>query len=133
MPNRTSNIYLLRQRVIEKPKRGSPLAGAEGTESGLLDRAALNRQIEDILDGVSEKPALVPRIEQTLDIFFQALQEGDVPATAKHVCALLSLELDDLRKAALLSLMVRLVGKRKFDPIAAYILQDQKVYVTTPG
>jgi hypothetical protein len=41
--------------------------------------------------------------------------------------------LDDLRKAALLSLMVRLVGKRKFDPIAAYILQNQKVLVTAKG
>ena len=43
------------------------------------------------------------------------------------------MELDDLRKAALLSLMVRLTGKRKFDPIAAYILQNRKVFVTHPG
>ena len=56
-----------------------------------------------------------------------------MPATAKHVCALLNLELDDLRRAALLSLMVRLAGKRKFDPIASYILQNQKVFVTTRG
>ncbi len=56
-----------------------------------------------------------------------------MPQTAQHVCALLSLELDDLRKAALLSLMVRLAGKRKFDPIASYILQNQKVLVTTRG
>jgi hypothetical protein len=41
--------------------------------------------------------------------------------------------LDDLRKAALLSLMVRLAGKRKFDPIASYILQNRKVFVTRRG
>jgi hypothetical protein len=29
--------------------------------------------------------------------------------------------------------MVRLAGKRKFDPIAAYILQNQKVFVTGRG
>ena len=56
---------------------------------------------------------------------------SDVPSTAKHVCALLNLELDDLRKAALLSLMVRLAGKRKFDPIASYILKNRHVFVTT--
>ena len=72
-------------------------------------------------------------MEQDLDAFLGALQEGDVPRTAKHVCALLSLELDDLRKAALLSLMVRLAGKRKFDPIAGYILQNREVFVTGRG
>jgi hypothetical protein len=58
------------------------------------------------------------------------MNAGDVAATAKHVCDLLSLELDDLHRAALLSLMVRLAGKRKFDPVAAYILENQKVFVT---
>jgi hypothetical protein len=134
MPVRTSNIRLLRQRVVESSKRSSPhLIGSQLTESGLLDRAVLNRQIEEILDGVSEKPSLAPRMEQDLDAFLGALQEGDIPRTAKHVCALLSLELDDLRKAALLSLMVRLAGKRKFDPIAGYILQNQEVFVTGRG
>jgi hypothetical protein len=134
MPVRTSNIRLLRQRVVESSKRSSPhLIGSQLTESGLLDRAVLNRQIEEILDGVSEKPSLAPRMEQDLDAFLGALQEGDIPRTAKHVCALLSLELDDLRKAALLSLMVRLGGKRKFDPIAAYILQNQEHFVTSRG
>jgi hypothetical protein len=41
--------------------------------------------------------------------------------------------LDDLRKAALLSLMVRLAGKRKFDPIASYILQNREVFVAGRG
>ena len=135
MPSRTSNnIYLLRQRVVESSKRSSSqLIGSKLTESGLLDRAVLNRQIEEILEGLSEKPALAPQMEQALDAFLSALKLGDVPATAKHVCALLSLELDDLRKAALLSLMVRLAGKRKFNPIASYILQNRKVLVTSRG
>jgi hypothetical protein len=135
MPSRTSNnIYLLRQRVVESSKRSSSqLIGSKLTESGLLDRVVLNRQIEEILEGLSEKPALAPQMEQALDAFLSALKSGDVPATAKHVCALLSLELDDLRKAALLSLMVRLAGKRKFNPIASYILQNRKVFVTQRG
>jgi hypothetical protein len=135
MPSRTSNnIYLLRQRVVESSKRNSSqLVGSKLTESGLLDRAVLNRQIEEILDGLSEKPDLAPQMEQALDAFLAALKQGDVPVTAQRVCTLLSLELDDLRKAALLSLMVRLAGKRKFDPIASYILQNRKVFVTRRG
>jgi hypothetical protein len=134
MPTRSSNIRILRQRVIESSGRSSSeLVGSELTESGLLDRAILNRQIEEILDGLSEKPTLAPRIEQDLEAFLGTLLKNDVQATAKHVCALLSLELDDLRKAALLSLMVRLAGKRKFDPIASYILQNREVLVTTRG
>ncbi|MGA2883189.1 MAG: hypothetical protein ABSG13_29935 [Bryobacteraceae bacterium] len=134
MANRTSNIHLLRQRVVESSKRSSPhLIGSKMTESGLLDRAVLNRQIEEILDGLAEKPSLAPRMEQDLEAFLAALQEGDVSRTAKHVCGLLSLQLDDLRKAALLSLMVRLAGKRKFDPIASYILQNREVFVTDQG
>lgn len=44
---------------------------------------------------------------------------------ATEVCELLSLEVNDLRRAAVLSLMVRLAGKRKFDPIASYILENR--------
>jgi hypothetical protein len=132
MPTRTSNIYLLRQRVIESSQRSSKnLIGSKLTESGVLDRAVLNRQIEEILDGLAEKPTLAPLMEQGLDDLLRSLNEGDVPATAKHACALLNLELDDLRKAALLSLMVRLAGKRKFDPVASYILKNRHVFVTT--
>jgi hypothetical protein len=134
MANRTSNIHLLRQRVVESSKRSSPhLIGSKMTESGLLDRSVLNRQIEEILDGLDEKPSLAPKMEQDLEGFLAALEEGDVSRTAKHVCSLLSLQLDDLRKAAILSLMVRLAGKRKFDPIASYILQNREVFVTDQG
>jgi len=134
MATRTSNIRLLRQRVIESSKRTSDhLVGSKLTESGVLDRAILNRQIEEILEGLEEKPSLAPRMEESLEAFLAALHTGDVSRTAKHVCDLLSLQLDDLRKAALLSLMVRLAGKRKFDPIAAYILQNREVFVTSQG
>ena len=128
---RSGKIANLQQKVTESGKRKSAsLVGAEITESGLLDRAVLNRKIAEILDGLSANPMLVPRIEQSLDDFIRSVQNDDVAVAAQHVCALLALELDDLRRAALLSLMVRLAGKRKFDPVAAYILQNQKVFVT---
>jgi hypothetical protein len=135
MPTRTGNIHTLRQRVIESSKRSSPhLVGSKLTEAGLLDRAVLNGQISQILDGLADEARLAPRLERSIEAFLRALNnEDDVSRTAKHVCAILKLELDDLRKAALLSLMVRLAGKRKFDPIAAYILQNRKVYVTSRG
>ncbi len=134
MPNRTAKISHLRQRVSDSAKGSSShLVGAELTESGLLDRAVLNRQIEEILDGLSEKPKLAPQMEQSLEAFLRTLLAGDARRTAEHVCALLNVQLDDLRKAALLSLMVRLAGKRKFDPIASYILQNREVFVTSQG
>jgi hypothetical protein len=128
---RSGKIANLQRKVTESGKRKSAsLVGAEITESGLLDRAVLNRKIAEILEGLSANPMLVPRIEQSLDDFIRSVQNDDVAVAAQHVCALLALELDDLRRAALLSLMVRLAGKRKFDPVAAYILQNQKVFVT---
>lgn len=134
MSTRTTNIRLLRQRVVESAQRPSEhLVGSRLTEAGILDRAVLNRQIAEILDGLDQQADLAPRMERSFRAFLKALAEGDVSRTAKHVCALLSLQLDDLRRAALLSLMVRLAGKRKFDPVAAYILQKQKVLVTGRG
>lgn len=134
MPNRTAKIGDLRKSIAESAKgRTSHLVGMKLTESGLLDHAVLNRQIHEILEGLSAEPSLAPRMEQSLESFLFALREGDTAKTANHVCALLSLELDDIRKAALLSLMVRLAGKRKFDPIAHYILQNQEVFVTSRG
>src|SRR5665213_922349 len=104
MPNRTSNIHLLPQRVTERSQPGSAsFTRSNPTESGATDRTALNRQIQKILDGLSEKPSLAPRVEQDFDAVRETLRKGDVPATAKHVCALISLEMDELRKAALLS------------------------------
>jgi hypothetical protein len=132
MPNRGGNIHILRQRVVESSKRPSPhLVGSKLNEAGVLDRAVLNRRIAEVLDGLADQADLAPRVERSVEAFRRAMQSDNIPRTAKHVCALLSLEMDDLRKAALLSLMVRLAGKRKFDPIAAYILQNQKVLVTS--
>jgi hypothetical protein len=102
-------------------------------ETGAAGRAVFNRQITEILEGLAGDPALGPHIEQSLDDFLRSLHDSDVTVPAKHVCSLLSLEFDDLRRAALLSLMVRLAGKRKFDPIAVYILQNQQVFVTERG
>ena len=134
MTTRSGKIANLQRKVTDSGKRKSAsLVGAEITESGLLDRAVLNRKIAEILDGLSANPMLVPRIEQSLDDFIRSVQNDDVAVAAQHVCALLALELDDLRRAALLSLMVRLAGKRKFDPVAAYILQNQKVFATGKG
>lgn len=136
MANRSGKIEHLQRKVTDSGKRKSAsLVGDEITESGMLDHAVLNRQISEILEGLSGNPdqTLAPLLEQALEDFLRSVHEDDVPATAKHVCTMLGLELDDLRRAALLSLMVRLAGKRKFDPIAAYILQNQKVVVTGRG
>jgi len=131
MPTRPGNIRLLRQRVIESSQRASAQrVGSELTEAGVLDRGALNRELAEILEGVANGSELSPRLEESLAVFLTTFPDGDVPRSARYVCDLLSLELDDLRKAAILSLMVRLTGKRKFDPIAAYILQNRKVLVT---
>jgi hypothetical protein len=136
MPNRSGKIEHLQRKITDSAKRKSAsLLGDELTESGVLDHAVLNRQIAEILEGLSghADQTLAPQMEQALEEFLLSLHAGDVPATATHVCTLLSLELDELRRAALLSLMVRLAGKRKFDPIAAYILQNHKVFVTGRG
>jgi hypothetical protein len=136
MENGPGKIEHLRRKVSASGKRKSAsLVGEELSESGVLDHAVLNRQIAEILDGLTGHldQTLGPRLEKSLEEFLAALHAGDTAATAKYVCDMLSLELDDLRRAALLSLMVRLAGKRKFDPIAAYILQNQKVFVTTRG
>ena len=96
MANRVGKIESLRRKVTDSGKRKSAsLVGEELTESGLLDHAVLNRQIAEILEGLSANPALVPRIEQSLDDFLRSVNESEVTGAAQHVCALLSLELDD--------------------------------------
>ncbi|HTR35715.1 MAG TPA: hypothetical protein VMH80_07440 [Bryobacteraceae bacterium] len=114
-------------------RRTGSLVGAELGESGLLDHAVLNHQIAEILDGLQGDTALAQRMEQDLEDFAAYVHRQDVANAARSVTSLLSLELDDLRKAALLSLMVRLAGKRKFDPVASYILKHRTLYVTGPA
>jgi hypothetical protein len=134
MPDRNAKIDRLRQRVADSAKRRSThLVGRELNEAGVMDRAVLNRQIAEILDGLPAEPSVAALMERSLEAFLRSLHERDVAKPAGHVCAVLSLQLDDLRKAALLSLMVRLAGKRKFDPIASYILQKQEVFGTARG
>ena len=132
--SRSGKINQLRSRVSDSGRRKSrSLVGDELTESGLLDHAVLNGQIAAILEGLAGNPSLAPELERNLEEFLAFLGREDVPQTAQRVCALLRLELDDLRKAALLSLMVRLAGKRKFDPVASYILKHRALYVTGQG
>jgi hypothetical protein len=124
MTRRPGKLQQLREQVAESHQRKSPsLVGERITESGVLDRAILNEQIGTILEGMSANPSLSAIMEQRLQAFLEYLNAGDVPAAALEVSALLGLELDDLRRAALLSLMVRLAGKKKFDPVAAYVLE----------
>jgi ABC-type glutathione transport system ATPase component len=134
LASRTDRREKLRKRVAESAKRTGPsLIGRRLTEAGLLDRAVLNQEIEAILqDGVGDiSPAEV--IEDRMEQLVLAARKGEVAKAAQHVITLLSLNLDGLRKAALLSLMVRLSGKRKFDPVAAYILEKRGTYVTGQG
>ena len=133
MAHRSGKIEHLHRKVTDSGNRKTAaLIGEELGESGVLDHAVLNRQITEILEGLAGDPdhPLATRIEQSLDAFLHSLQINNIQDAATHVCALLSLEIDDLRRAALLSLMVRLAGKRQFDPVAAYILHNQKVFVT---
>ena len=123
---------MARTQKIEKIRRQVAAAGAahnsnalvgEGlAESGLLDRG-LNHQIEAILQDDAANTSAILQIESRLDALSECIDHGDIPGAAEEVTALLMLELDDLRKAALLSLMVRITGKRRFDPVAAYILE----------
>ena len=107
--------------------------GRRITESGLLDRAALNREIEAILIEADGNLPAAEIIEDRVENLVRLARRGDVPRAAREVISVLSLELDGLRKAALLSLMVRLTGKRRFDPIAAYVLEKRASYVTGQG
>jgi hypothetical protein len=99
---------------------------------------ALRQEIEAILRENSGQedlasPPMLEAITDHMDNLIRAGRRGEVPQAAERLTSLLSLNLDDLRKAALLSLMVRLTGKRKFDPVAAYVLEKRATYVTSQG
>jgi len=118
-------LQLLRAISLEGKRQSNSLVGEQMDESGLLDRAVLNRQLGMIVDRAAANPSIAQMIDDHLNAFQAFVQQGDVPASANEVCALLRMEENDLRRAALLSLMVRLAGKRKFDPIASYILENR--------
>jgi hypothetical protein len=119
-------IQKLRRDIGESASRKSASLVGDGLrESGRLDRAVLNQQIEEILHEASLNAAMAASMADQLEAFAECAAGGDIPAAADHVSALLSLELDDLRKAAMLSLLVRLSGRRQFEPIAAYLLEKR--------
>lgn len=114
----------IRDDIAKSGKRKSAsLVGEDLGESGVLDRAVLNRKIEAILQEASDNPLTGRDIEHRLVELVISTRRRNIPEAAGHVTALLSLNLDDLQRAAMLSLMVRLVGKKRFDPIAAYLLE----------
>jgi hypothetical protein len=120
-------IQKLRRDIGESASRKSASLLGDGLlESGRLDRAVLNRQIEEIQQEASLNAAMAASMADQLDAFAECAERGDIPAAADRVSALLSLELDDLRKAAMLSLLVRLSGRRQFEPIAAYLLEKRR-------
>jgi hypothetical protein len=119
-------IEKLRRDIGKSAKQKSAsLVGDGMEESGRLDHAILNRQIEEILQEASLSPDLAVAMADKLEAFVESAQRGDIPAAAAHVSTLLSVELDDLRKAAILSLLVRVSGRRQFEPIAAYLLEKR--------
>ena len=117
-------IDKLRDDVAKSGKRKSPsLIGENLEESGVLDRAVLNKKIEEMLLEAEQGPLSGRDIEHRLVDLVIATRNRNIPEAAGHVTALLNLNLDDLQRAAMLSLIVRLVGKKRFDPVAAYLLE----------
>src|SRR6266446_1975996 len=111
-------IEKLRRDIGESARQKSASLVGDGIdESGRLDRAVLNQQIQEILHEASLNPGSAADMADQLDAFVECAKRGDVPAAADRVSALLSVELDDLRKAAMLSLLVRVSGRRQFEPI----------------
>jgi hypothetical protein len=117
-------IDKLREDVAKSGERKSAeLIGENLEESGVLDRGVLNQKIEAILQEAAQSPLNGRDIEHRLVELVIATRNRNIPEAAAHVTALLSLDLDDLQRAAMLSLIVRLVGKKRFDPVAAYLLE----------
>jgi hypothetical protein len=102
-------------------------------ETQLPDRVALHREIEAILsDATGNFPAREIVIDD-VEALVLAGRRGDVRTAGERIIAVLSLNLDDLHKGALLSLIARAIGKSKFDPVAIYVLEKRTTYVTSPG
>jgi hypothetical protein len=120
-------IEKLRRAVAESGSRkSSSLVGRGLGESGRLDRAVLDEQIQEILHEASLDAVSAVKLADQLDAFLECSLRRDIPGAADHVAALLGLELDDLRKAAMLSLLVRVAGRRQFEPIAVYLLEKNR-------
>ena len=111
-------------------------------DARFVDLAMLNQEIEAVLQETSWETSgreaagnfqARDLVQDHVETVIRAGRSGEVSQAAERVFALLSLDLDDLRKAALLSLIVRLTGKRKFDPVAAYVLEKRATYVMGRG
>ena len=121
-------IEKLRREIGASARRKSAALVGDGLgESGRLDHAVLNQQIQEILQEASLNRAVAAGMADQFEAFLECANQGDVPGAAEHVSALLGVQLDDLRKAAILSLLVRMSGRRQFEPIAAYLLKNGKV------
>ena len=114
-------------------RKSASLLGARSTEAPHLDHVALHREIEAIFEQAGGNFPPLKTVEHHMETLVRAGRGGELPKAAESVIAVLGLDLDDLRKAALLSLMVRLTGKRRFDLVAAYVLEKRATYVTGQG
>ena len=112
---------------------GGSLLENRPAQADFVDRDALHHEIEAILQEASGNFPSPEMIQNQIETLIRSGRQGQVPQAAEPLVSLLSLNLDDLRKAALLSLMARLTGKRKFDPVAAYVLEKRATYVTSQG
>lgn len=102
-------------------------------ETQLAERTALEQEIEAILGDSSDDLPAREVVTDQVETLVLAGRRGEVRTAGERVIALLSLDLDDLRKAALLSLLVRWIGRQKFDPIAVYVLEKRSTCVSSPG
>ena len=98
--------------------------------NGSTKRPTLNQQIEAIFQDAAGDLPTRETLQEHLENFARAARRGQVRQAGERLIALLGMDLDDLRRAALLSVMLRLAGERKFHPIAGYVLEKRTAYVT---
>src|SRR5260370_6864353 len=116
-------IEKLRREIGKSAKnKGVSLLGDGLGESGRLDRAVLDRQIQEILQEASLNPVSAAALADQLDAFVACAHRGDVPRAATHVPSLLSRAFDDLLNAALPSLLLRLSRSLHLEPLPSPLL-----------
>jgi len=98
-----------------------------------LDRTALHQEVKAILQDASGNFPAREIIEDHIETVIRAARRNEVRLAGERVIILLSFDLDDLVKAALLSLLLRGIGQRKFDPVATYVLEKRSTYVASRG
>jgi hypothetical protein len=98
-----------------------------------IDRPILSQEIEAILQDAAGNFPAPEEVVGHMEILVQAARRDEVRTAAEQAITILSLDLDDLRRAALLSLMVRCIGRQRFDSVATYVFKDREIYVTSRG